>query len=62
MLVGSLCGEADRFVFYYGEGVRLRRWYTDDLQEFSGVQGSWVCSEIESWGRLQQQRSERFYV
>jgi hypothetical protein len=27
-----------------------------------GVEGPWVCSEIESRGRLQQQRSERFYL
>jgi hypothetical protein len=32
------------------------------MQKLSDVQGSWVHSESESTGVLQQQRSERFYL
>jgi hypothetical protein len=32
------------------------------MQEFSAVEDSWVHTENESRGGLQQQRSERFYL
>jgi hypothetical protein len=43
-------------------GKRIKTFDAKMIQEFSGVQGSWVHSEKESTGKHQQQRSERFYL
>jgi hypothetical protein len=43
-------------------GKRIKSFDAQMMQEFSGVQGSWVHSDKESIGKLQQQRSKRFYL
>jgi hypothetical protein len=38
---------------YWEAVLWVHKWYTDDKQEFSAVEGSWVCSENESRGWTQ---------